>query len=380
MKKFFWFILILLAFLINFSLAQYCSTNNQGNYHCTYDDGHYEYRNTDGSHYDSRTQQLDWSNNNFSQITSPDLSSTSCPGDSTLWSDGNCYCVWMNENYWWQCIRTTLVGICEPNYYWVDIETDPFLWQCTRHPEIYPGLSNWSCLRWYSINSRWDRCEISNITTNINTYANSYTDELQGAYNYAYQKGITTQTSIDNADMYWSLLRSHMAKMMVNYSKEVLWKTVGTSISCTFNDISRQTIELQWYIKEACQLGIMWVWLSSFNPNGIVTRAEFWTVLSRALFGDTYNWWKPYYMNHLRALKDANIMSNINTPSSTEVRWYVMLMLQRSENIELDSNSINTNSINTNSTNTSTTNKENCTPEQILTCHLGLVNCVSDCQ
>ncbi|HBB04145.1 TPA: hypothetical protein DCZ39_04610 [Patescibacteria group bacterium] len=46
---------------------------------------------------------------------------------------------------------------------------------------------------------------------------------------------------------------------------------------------------MRFYIKLACQLGIMGINSSLFNPNGIVTRAEFGTVLSRSLYGNLYD-------------------------------------------------------------------------------------------
>ena len=64
---------------------------------------------------------------------------------------------------------------------------------------------------------------LSTVVPNV-SFGASYSDELQGAYDYAYGIGITTQASIDTANMYGSLIRSHMAKMMVNYAKEVLGK------------------------------------------------------------------------------------------------------------------------------------------------------------
>ena len=57
-----------------------------------------------------------------------------------------------------------------------------------------------------------------NLTT---VSAASFSNELQGAYEYSYGIGITTQSSIDSANMYGNLLRAHMAKMMVAYAKEV---------------------------------------------------------------------------------------------------------------------------------------------------------------
>jgi hypothetical protein len=58
---------------------------------------------------------------------------------------------------------------------------------------------------------------------------------------------------------------------------------------CSFADISNQSSDIQLYIKLACQLGLMGVGISNFDPNGEVTRAQFGTVLSRTLYGDIYN-------------------------------------------------------------------------------------------
>ena len=150
--------------------------------------------------------------------------------------------------------------------------------------------------------------------------AASYSDEMEGAYDYAYGIGITTQSSIDTANMFGSLIRSHMAKMMVNYAKEVLNRTPDTSLTCEFTDVANQSDELRGYIVEACQLGLMGQGITAFNPNGVVTRAQFGTVLSRALYGDMYNGSDPYYKNHLAALKDAAIMTRTDVPTMTEVR------------------------------------------------------------
>ena len=191
--------------------------------------------------------------------------------------------------------------------------------------------------------------------------AASYSDELQGAYDYALTNGITTQSSIDTANMYGSLLRSHMAKMMVNYAKEVKGLTADTSLACNFTDVANQTDEMKGYIKEACQMGLMGQGITAFNPNGIVTRAQFGTVLSRILYGTANDGGDPYYTNHLAALKDAGIMNNISNPNAPEVRGYVMLMMQRSAE------------------GTTTTPTVCTTPENVLSCSLGLDTCPAEC-
>ena len=219
----------------------------------------------------------------------------------------------------------------------------------------------WSSM-WTTASSAKSTSSNNNTTTHT-TKPTTYSAELRGAYDYAYGIGITTQTSIDNADMYWTLIRSHMAKMMANYTTEVLGKTPDTSLTCNFTDIANQTTEMQGYIIEACQLGLMGAGITEFDPDGVVNRAQFGTVLSRALYGDTYNGGSTWYSDHLTALKNAGIMSNISTPYASEVRGYVMLMLMRAAGY------------------TPTTLPATCdTAENQLSCSLGLNTCPAECQ
>lgn len=159
--------------------------------------------------------------------------------------------------------------------------------------------------------------------------AETYTQELQDAYSWAYSEWITTQSSIDNANMKWKITREEMAKMISNYAVNVLWETPDTTKSCYFLD-SNINPDLVQYVTESCQLWLMGQWVTAFRPKDSVTRAEFWTVLSRALWWDKNEWWTIYYENHLKELKAKWIMNNISSPMNEEIRWYVMLMLMRS--------------------------------------------------
>lgn len=199
--------------------------------------------------------------------------------------------------------------------------------------------------------------------TSSTTALAGYTSELQSAYDYAYSISITTQSPIDSANMYGSLIRSHMAKMMVNYAEGVLGKTPDDTLACEFSDVADESSELKGYILEACQLGLMGVGITAFNPNATVTRAQFGTVLSRALYDDAYNGGEPYYTNHLQALKDAGIMTNIAAPSVPEVRGYVMLMMMRAEWWAVEN-----------------TTSQCDTPENKLLCMVGSLDCPSECQ
>lgn len=157
----------------------------------------------------------------------------------------------------------------------------------------------------------------------------TYGEELLQAYKYAYSLGITTIDNIDNAKMYSNLTRAQAAKMLSQFSMQVLGKTPDLSKNCEYPDVHGQG-DLTERMKTSCQLGLMGVGVPTFNPNATMTRAEFGTVLSRALWGNTYEQQEGnYYTTHLQQLQKAGIMNNISTPSSKEVRGYVMLMLMR---------------------------------------------------
>ena len=162
-----------------------------------------------------------------------------------------------------------------------------------------------------------------------------YSLEFMQAYVFAKDIGITTMVNIDQAHMTWTLLRSHMAKMLVNYAVKIMNQKPDLTRQCVFSDMQNSSVEMQWYSRLACQLGLMWLKKdgtpdTKFTPDGIVTRAQFGTVLSRLLYGNTYNnqpWLR--YAAHLNALKTANIMTKISIPTMDELRGYVMIMLMR---------------------------------------------------
>jgi hypothetical protein len=169
-----------------------------------------------------------------------------------------------------------------------------------------------------------------------------YSKELQEAYKWAYENGVTTMNTIDQANMYGNLTRIAMAKMLANYAINNLGKKPDTSIDCTFPDVtSAMDKAYDNGVTNACQLGIMGQGITNFDPNGTVTRAQFGTALSRLLWGDKNNASDEeqragvqYYKYHLNALNKSyngtTIMKDISNPSQNEVRGYVMLMLQRS--------------------------------------------------
>ena len=171
-------------------------------------------------------------------------------------------------------------------------------------------------------------------------------DEMRQAYDFAYEKGITTIDSYEDAAMDRPIKRNELAKMLSVFSVGLLWKEpeIWKEGCESFRDVKWQTSEMKSYIKTACELGLMGMesdWASvakNFNPNDYVTRAQFGTTLSRLLYGDMNNlntdWDKTYYKwyeKHLSALKINEIMTKVDWDwvDENELRWYVMLMLMR---------------------------------------------------
>lgn len=162
------------------------------------------------------------------------------------------------------------------------------------------------------------------------TQANWYTRELNNAYRFAYLYKVTTKDDIYSADLYGSLTRIAMAKMLSNYAINILGKTPNGTNNCKFNDVSTyMDSAYDLGVSNACKLWIMWINMpnNKFRPNDTITRWEFATALSRLLYNTPDG--NPYYETHLSKLKSEWILTNTN-PNLEEVRWYVMLMLMRS--------------------------------------------------
>ena len=165
---------------------------------------------------------------------------------------------------------------------------------------------------------------------------------------------MTTKCPIHDANLYWTIRRDELAKMLTEYAIEVLdLKPEAGKSGCTaYNDIADSSAEMRYYMKTACVQNIMWLEsdgktpMKSFYPHWLVSRAEFGTTLSRLIYGDAYNleseaentypW--AWYGKHLEALKRDEIMTQIywNRPQHLELRWYVMLMIMRHWKARLD--------------------------------------------
>jgi len=165
-----------------------------------------------------------------------------------------------------------------------------------------------------------------------------YTYEQVDAFQYAYWLWITTMCPIQDARLDWYILRKELAKMISEFAIKVigLYPDFSKTQCDNYVDIDKESKELQFYIKLSCRLWLMWLntdWITvkdSFNPNYYVDRAQFGTIMSRLIFWGKYNWnLDNRYIDHLKGLNKYQIMKYIDKPAMKELRWYIMIMMQR---------------------------------------------------
>jgi len=175
-----------------------------------------------------------------------------------------------------------------------------------------------------------------------------YDPELVEAYKWAYKNGITTMPTIEEARLKDNITRAELAKMMVVFMSEVLHRQPVITETFDYPDVNEKALwDLTGYIQLAYQYQIMGIQadgkpLNKFNPRGKVSRAEFATVLSRVLYGSVNNQkWSNYREKHIEALNKAGILTNTD-PKIQELRWWIILMLYRSQNSETNNVEENT--------------------------------------
>lgn len=144
--------------------------------------------------------------------------------------------------------------------------------------------------------------------------------ELETAYQFAFRNDITTLSYVKSMP-YGQLLRKDLAKMISNFAINVLGRQPDESrreICIQYVDKSIASPETWTNIVKSCMLSVMGqkedgiTPLQDFMSEKVVTRAEFGTVLSRALWGrDNDNNADNRYIDHLQGLKDSGYMKYI---------------------------------------------------------------------
>ena len=276
---------------------------------------------------------------------------------------------WMNDD--WSLIDTTMVGYgvipthAKPTkteteeyryvFVWWDPEVVAVVWDA-EYTAVFNAEEKEQTSKWGNMSGwGWRRSGIDNAENSDNQHgsaeenSNLFTwdyyvsswnvdEETLSLYEWAHENDITTMDTLEYANPDWLLTRWHMAKMVVNFAQNVLWKTIPTEYpdKCNWKDkeSERESSEIKEYAKKACALWLMWIYVEEFMPNKVLDRAEFGTIISRLLWWDKYNvidtdhrW---YYEDHLWALKKHGILTQTDNPEERrELRKWVWLVFRR---------------------------------------------------
>lgn len=169
---------------------------------------------------------------------------------------------------------------CEENF-WKNIFSDGGL--------TYNWWYNCYCKKWYV--RSWNAKSCTYIDIN---------KELQDAVAWMYKMWLTTYWTVDTFMWEDYLTREQASKFFVQFTKQILDKTIDITKTVNLSDIKQADSTLQAYIKEANQFWLFkWVnW--KFLPFNKLTRAQAIAVIIRAMdwTQDENNWkWYNVYYN-----------------------------------------------------------------------------------
>lgn len=166
----------------------------------------------------------------------------------------------------------------------------------------------------------------------------TFAQEIDEAVNLMYEKWITKYVAVPEYNPDALLTREQAAKMMVQFSTNVLGKTTETNQICNFSDLNQADPEFQDYITKSCRLWIFkWKfvnWIQIFDPRADISKAEFITVVVRSIKWMLDENISPWWINYFKEAKDAGIITNTEIKTNI-TRHDVALIFYRTANLYL---------------------------------------------
>jgi hypothetical protein len=185
----------------------------------------------------------------------------------------------------------------------------------------------------------WWPATWSNNTGSSNTGSTTPETPRWDAYTFAKENGITSMPTYETARMDNMIVRAEVAKIVVQFYKNVLKKDVARIDQCNpanFKDYDGMDTETRWFVRDVCSIGVMgWknnkaTTIEYFKPYNYITRAEVATVLSRMIYNtestDVSDTW---YLVHMNVLVKDGILPNTSGPMVNESRGNVFQMIMK---------------------------------------------------
>ena len=163
--------------------------------------------------------------------------------------------------------------------------------------------------------------------------------EFTSALSWAYENGLTKYNSEDAFMPYANITREQATKFFASYTVTNLCEvTSSESEACDFSDIDSGDYSLKEYIMLSCELGLVRGTGGKFMPANQLTRAEAFTILSRAMSANAgedapAEDGTPWYAGHFKAMQDAKVTKETNVEAQTRpiTRYELLLALYRSK-------------------------------------------------
>ncbi len=187
-------------------------------------------------------------------------------------------------------------------------------------------------LSWYFLEKEQhilDQQDIVNQADNKNTLS----PELKWAFDRALQHRFLSEQEKTLFDK--PMTRLQFAHMLLSVSNK-LGIEIDEKKTCDFKDINWLSNADIATMKKVCQLNIMGIHpnqtaLTNFMPKQFINRAQMVTVISRMIWGKTFNeWGNFFYTQHLKKAHEEALINKI-LPKSLEIRGYFYLILQRAD-------------------------------------------------
>lgn len=133
------------------------------------------------------------------------------------------------------------------------------------------------------------------------------------------------------------ITRAEFSKLLVGFLENVLDRKADGSrlaICSQYSDVDTSLGDLQLTIYKSCMHKVMGLQndgltpLDVFNPHEVMTRKYVVTTLSRVIWGNKYDNGNPFYVKHMQAMQDADLIT-VPDPDISEQRINAFTIMMR---------------------------------------------------